>query len=150
MCSYYWNLFCLFVFLQGSTNTLTLRVGGCHPGYVLDTGMMKCVCDTSNSDILRCDDNKRYIYLRVHWMVIFHQLTHCLISNIISGLFTFFPRTLSSWSVTPWSFDLTKLPYVDEQTVCRLGLTIASINQSFNSWSDSSGWKEKKWCFIYT
>lgn len=50
--------------VQGSASTLPLEVLGCHPGYILDTAG-NCACDTSNSDILRCDDNNRYLYLRV-------------------------------------------------------------------------------------
>lgn len=46
----------------GSISTLGLQVNGCHPGFVLENGA--CVCDTGNTNILRCDDNNRYLYLR--------------------------------------------------------------------------------------
>jgi hypothetical protein len=48
----------------GEINSLNLTVDGCHPGYVYNTESGECKCDTSDSDILRCDDNNRYLYLR--------------------------------------------------------------------------------------
>ena len=38
---------------------------GCHPGYVLDISSCQCKCDTTREEIIRCDDEGRYIYLRV-------------------------------------------------------------------------------------
>ena len=51
---------------QGSISTLNLTVEGCHPGFSLSPTTGLCVCNSdSNTDILRCDDNNRYLYLRV-------------------------------------------------------------------------------------
>ena len=42
-----------------------LETHGCHPGYVYDKEKETCLCDTANSNIVRCDNNNRYIYLSV-------------------------------------------------------------------------------------
>ncbi len=43
-------------------------MSGCHPGYGLNVSSNMCVCQATNiSDALRCDNNNRYIFLRVRW-----------------------------------------------------------------------------------
>ena len=44
---------------------MNLQILGCHPGFILDPKSDSCVCDSSNGNILRCDDNNRYLFLRV-------------------------------------------------------------------------------------
>ena len=52
-------------------NTVNFEVRGCLPGYHANSGPSNsanatCVCDTGNNpDIVRCDDSRRYLYLRV-------------------------------------------------------------------------------------
>ena len=56
----------LFLFLQGLPSNLTLTVDlDCHPGFITKTASGVCTCNTGHNDILRCDDDNRYIYLRV-------------------------------------------------------------------------------------
>ena len=50
--------------------TVSFEVKGCLPGYRPEDGSdpdnSTCVCDTgSNPNIVRCDDSRRYLYLRV-------------------------------------------------------------------------------------
>lgn len=44
---------------------IEFKIHGCHPGYVYDTDKETCLCDAADSNIVRCDSNKRYIYLSV-------------------------------------------------------------------------------------
>lgn len=44
-------------------SNITFSVNNCHPGYVKKNDV--CVCDTSNPDIAHCDNENRYVYLRV-------------------------------------------------------------------------------------
>ena len=50
---------------KGEIKSLDLTVVGCHPGYRYNEISGVCECDTTNNNILRCDDNNRYLYLRV-------------------------------------------------------------------------------------
>ena len=46
---------------------MSLYVRGCLPGYRPsdNTDEALCVCDMDDGNIVRCDDNQRYLYLRV-------------------------------------------------------------------------------------
>ena len=50
---------------------MSLYVRGCLPGYRpsknTNNNEELCACDMDDGDIVRCDDNLRYLYLRV-WM----------------------------------------------------------------------------------
>ena len=53
---------------QGENNSLSVLVQACHPGYTTSNESINsslCVCDNNNDDIIRCDDQKRYVFLRV-------------------------------------------------------------------------------------
>ena len=51
-------------FAQGESSYISLDVTSCHPGYKRGRGGL-CECDTDNSDILRCESNGRYLFVRV-------------------------------------------------------------------------------------
>lgn len=54
---------------QGTVEPLQLSVSGCHPGYTYNTESNRCECSNEeNLNILRCDDNNRYLFLRVSGM----------------------------------------------------------------------------------
>ncbi|XP_019851702.1 PREDICTED: uncharacterized protein LOC109581757 [Amphimedon queenslandica] len=51
----------------GMNDSISVRVSDCHPGYVhanRSRNTSLCTCDNSNSDIIRCDEQNRYVYLR--------------------------------------------------------------------------------------
>ena len=52
--------------LQGQESSFNFTLIACHPGYVFISG--RCVCDTSNYNVLRCDANNRYVFIRVSIM----------------------------------------------------------------------------------
>ncbi|CAI7990699.1 hypothetical protein GBAR_LOCUS524 [Geodia barretti] len=59
----------------GEIESQNLKVEGCHPGYVYNSNTGNCDCDTDNNDLLRCDDNNRYVYLRVsHYIIVMSSL----------------------------------------------------------------------------
>ena len=47
----------------GLVSNMTLQVEGCHPGYRIGASGV-CECNTGIQDVLRCDENNRYVYLR--------------------------------------------------------------------------------------
>ena len=44
--------------------TITVK-GSCNPGYYFDMDEQLCRCDIDNPDIVRCDTDGRYVYIRV-------------------------------------------------------------------------------------
>ena len=48
---------------KDSSSLQEFTVAACHPGYVLEGEY--CVCNHSHTDIFRCDESNRYIYIRV-------------------------------------------------------------------------------------
>lgn len=46
----------------GEQSVLHFNLTGCHPGYKLHDGM--CVCNSTDTDVIHCDSNSRYIYVR--------------------------------------------------------------------------------------
>ena len=44
--------------------TVTVK-GSCNPGYYFDSDEQLCRCAISNPDIVRCDTDGRYVYIRV-------------------------------------------------------------------------------------
>ena len=40
--------------------------GSCNPGYTFDNVTELCVCNINDENVVRCDENGRYIYIRVH------------------------------------------------------------------------------------
>ena len=51
---------------QGQESSFNFTLTACHPGYVLTSG--RCVCDTNDSNVLHCDADNRYIFVRVSVM----------------------------------------------------------------------------------
>ena len=52
-----------FTSYKDSSSLQEFTVAACHPGYVLEGEY--CVCNHSHTDIFRCDESNRYIYIRV-------------------------------------------------------------------------------------
>ena len=53
----------IFTSYKDSSSLQGFTVAACHPGYVLEGEY--CVCNHSHTDIFRCDESNRYIYIRV-------------------------------------------------------------------------------------
>ena len=76
--------------------TVEFETEGCHPGYVYDENTDTCTCDTGDVNIVRCDENKRYLYLlvrRLHSMCVHAVIViriHSTYSIVISLFFSCF------------------------------------------------------------
>ena len=76
--------------------TVEFETEGCHPGYVYDENTDTCTCDTGDVNIVRCDENKRYLYFlvrRLHSMCVHAVIViriHSTYSIVISLFFSCF------------------------------------------------------------
>ena len=65
------------------SSNLTLMVDlQCHPGFLNDSG--SCTCDAGNTNILRCDDDNRYIYLRVNCLFTLEYFLNNITNTVLS------------------------------------------------------------------
>ena len=64
--------------------TVTVK-GSCNPGYNFDTDEQLCRCDIKNPDIVRCDTDGRYVYIRVCAYVAKYIMCHMHIGRGMEG-----------------------------------------------------------------